>query len=148
VASDGATCVALSGAAACCCAAVSVVGGTVCGVEAAAGAAGEGVATSVLAAGICVEASAGAGVLLSWSGVSGRCGWSGENRRLSSIAGLWVAGLWVTTFSVGVVLAAGCVAAASPLGFAEDVSGVAESGFATPVLVASPDASGVCAAGG
>jgi hypothetical protein len=47
-----------------------------------------------------------------------------------------------------VVLAAACVAAASPLGFAEDVSGVAGSGFATPVLVASLDAFGVCAADG
>jgi hypothetical protein len=100
-----------------------------------------------------VEASAGAGVLLSWSGVSGRCGWSGANRRLSWVAGLWVAGLWVAElwvagFSVGVVLAAACVAAVSPLEFAEDVSGGAGSGFATPVLVASLDAFGVCAAGG
>jgi hypothetical protein len=120
-----------------------------------------------------VEASAGAGVLLSWSGVSGRCGWSGANRRLSWVAGLWVAGLWVAGlwvaglwvaglwvaelwvaelwvagFSVGVVLAAACVAAVSPLEFAEDVSGGAGSGFATPVLVASLDAFGVCAAGG
>jgi hypothetical protein len=90
-----------------------------------------------------VEASAGAGVLLSWSGVSGRCGWSGAKRRLS-----WVAELWVAGFSVGVVLAAACVAAASPLEFAEDVSGGAGSGFATPVLVASLDPFGVCAAGG
>jgi hypothetical protein len=95
-----------------------------------------------------VEASAGAGVLLSWSGVTGRCGWSGAKRRLSWVAGLWVAGLWAAGFSVGVVLAAACAAAASPLGFAEDVSGDAGSGFETPVLVASLDPFGVCAAGG
>jgi hypothetical protein len=85
--------------------------------------------------------------------VSGRCGWSGTKRRLSWVAGLWVAGLWVAElwaagFSVGVVFAAACVAAASPLEFAEDVSGGAGSGFATPVLVASLDPFGVCAAGG
>jgi hypothetical protein len=105
----------------------------------------------VLAAGVGVEASAGAGVagvLLSWSGVSGRCGWSGAKRRLSWVAGLWVAELWVAGFSVGVVLAAARVAEASPLEFAEDVSGGAGSGFATPVLVASLDAFGVCATGG
>jgi hypothetical protein len=124
-------------------------GGTVCGeVEAAAGSAGDGVATSVLVAGVGVEASAGAGVLLSWSGVSGRCGWSGAKRRPSWGAGVWIAGLWVAGFSAGVMLGAGCVAAASPLAFAEDVPGVAGSGFATPVLVASLDAFGVCAAGG
>jgi predicted membrane metal-binding protein len=86
--------------------------------------------------------------LLSWSGVSGRCGWSGAKRRLSWVAGLGIAELWAAGFSVGVVLAAVCVAAASPLEFAEDVSGGAGSGFATPVLVASLDPFGVCAAGG
>jgi hypothetical protein len=45
--------------------------------------------------------------------------------------------LWVAGFSVGVVLE-----------FAEDVSGGAGSGFATPVLVASLDPFGVCVAGG
>jgi hypothetical protein len=90
-----------------------------------------------------VEASAGAGVLLSWSGVSGRCGWSGAKRRPSCGAGFWAAGL-----SVDVVLTAVGVAAASPLGFVEDATGVAGSGFATPVVVALLDAAGVCAAGG
>jgi hypothetical protein len=107
----------------------------------------------MLAAGVGVEASDGAGVLLSWSGVSGRWGWSGAKRRLSWGAGLWgaglgVAGLWGAGVSVGVVLAAACVAEASPLAFAEDVSGGAGSGFATPVLVASLDPFGVCATGG
>ena len=79
--------------------------------------------------------------------MSGRCGWSGTNRRPSWAAGLWVAELWVAGFSVGVVLAAVGVAAASPLGFAEDVAGGAGSGFATPVLLASLDTFGALAEG-